>query len=1313
MRPGDVIAGRYEIVALAGMGGMGAVYRARDRGTGDTIALKVVRGPGWRGQAGGLDATRFAREAEVLATLTHPGIVRYVAHGRAEDGDLYLAMEWLEGEDLAARLRRAPMTIDEAVLAARGAAAALAAAHARGVVHRDVKPSNLFLVDGRLDRVKILDFGVARGAGGESLTREGSAIGTPGYMSPEQARGDFDLDARADVFALGCVLFECLTGRPAFVGEHALALLAKILLEDAPRVREIAPEVPSSLQALVERMMAKDRAERPADAAAVALALDALAAAGPSRGDAHAAAERAGGAAPPSSLTRGEQRMLCVVMARAGDGGERDTAPAASAPTLVQDDALTRFEEISAAVAQHGGRMERLVDGSVAVMLSGLKGAMDQAAQAARCALSLRAVLPGAPMALATGRALVGRRWPVGEAIDRASRLLLAGERAAACGGPGERPIRIDEVTAGLVGARFEVKSDAAGLTLGPERDEGDRERRLLGQVTPCVGRDRELSALLGLFDEVAGEGVARAALLTGPPGVGKSRLCAELCARIRERGEPVEIWIGRGDPISAGSPFGLLAAALRRAAGIVEGEPLPLRRQKLRARAGRHAAREDQDRIAAFLGELVGAPAAEGDGIELRAARRDPVLLGDQMRRAWEDFLAAECAAQPVLLVLEDLHWGDLPSISFIDSALRNVGDAPWMVLGLARPEYEGAFPRIWSERNLQEIHLAGIGKKASERLARHVLGAASAEVIARIVDQAGGNAFYLEELVRAVAEGKGDRLPETVLAVVEARLDALKEEERRVLRAASVFGRVFWERGVARLLGVEGAAVRAALVALADRELVAQSGTSRFPTESELSFRHALVREAAYRTLTDADRALGHRLAGAWLEGAGEVDALALAEHFERGQEPGRAAAFYRRAAEQALGGDDFAAVLARADRGVASGASGEALGALRLLQAEAHTWRGEHALAALRGLEAMAVLPEGSAAWCEAAGEVVIAGGRLGDHDALVRIAGRLAALPVAGGGSHLVAMARASMQLYVSGHYDLAARLVERLEAIDPTWITDDPVALGRIAQARAFHAHFAGDAGAYLARLKDAAASFDRAGDRRNACVQRGNVGHAHLTLGAYAEAERALADAHREAERMGLRHIATVAKHNLGLALARLGRIEEARAAEREARDAFAAQGDVRLDAAARTYLALIELAAGDPPAAEREARAAAELATANPPLRAFALGTLARALLESDRAAEALPEARAAMAILDDLGGIDEGEAIVRLSHADALRATGDADGARAAILEAAARIEARAAKIQDAAHCEGFLARVPENAAIRVRAAAWGPRR
>src|SRR5262249_44843238 len=157
-------------------------------------------------------------------------------------------------------------------LAAR-VADALAAAHARGVVHRDIKPSNLFLPDGDIARVKVLDFGVARMSGGARAEASLTAgrVGTPRYMAPEQARGEKEIDARADVFSLGCVLYACLAGRAAFLGDDEIGVLAKILLEDPPRVREVKPGVPKPVDDLVMRMLSKDPAGRPQDGAALAV----------------------------------------------------------------------------------------------------------------------------------------------------------------------------------------------------------------------------------------------------------------------------------------------------------------------------------------------------------------------------------------------------------------------------------------------------------------------------------------------------------------------------------------------------------------------------------------------------------------------------------------------------------------------------------------------------------------------------------------------------------------------------------------------------------------------------------------------------------------------------------------------------------------------------------------------------------------------------------------------------------------------------------------------------------------------------------
>ncbi|TMQ03684.1 MAG: serine/threonine-protein kinase PknK, partial [Deltaproteobacteria bacterium] len=492
--------------------------------------------------------------------------------------------------------------------------------------------------------------------------------------------------------------------------------------------------------------------------------------------------------------------------------------------------------------------------------------ATDQAAQAARCALALRSLARGRAMAIAMGRAASSRKLPEEDVIDRASRLISQ----IAPGADGLPPIALDEVSAGLLDARFDVVETEAHLVLHGERALMQGARTLLGRPTSCVGRDWELGALTGILDECIDEPEARVVVMTAAAGMGKSRLATELVGRAQQRG--VAIWLGRGDSLRAGSTLDLLAQALRGALGIAGGEPLAERHARLRARVAEHVPAAERKRVTEFLGELIGAPlSGEGEAsAALRAARQDAQLMSEQMLKAWMDFLSAETSAHPVLLVLEDLHWGDFGTVRFIDTALRDRGERPWMVLALARPELFEVFPKLWAERqNVQEIRLKELGRKAGERLVRQVLGdGVGGETLDHLVKQADGNAFYLEELIRAAAEGKDRTLPETVLAMVETRLARLEIEARRVLRAAAVFGEVCWDGGVAALLGNTMSAVTVGewLARLVEQEVLAERPDGRHAGQRELAFRHSLLREGAYATLTPDDRRLGHRLAGEW---------------------------------------------------------------------------------------------------------------------------------------------------------------------------------------------------------------------------------------------------------------------------------------------------------------------------------------------------------------------------------------------------------------------------------------------------------------
>ncbi len=1322
MAPGTVLGGRFELERLAGQGGMGTVYRARDVASRQPVAVKVL--------LRSADAARFAREAHLLEDVRHPAVVRYVAQGTTGEGAPYLVTEWLDGEELVTRLERGRLTVEETVTLARRVVGALVELHARGVLHRDLKPSNLMLSDGRVEEVKLLDFGIAlRPDASRPITRTGTTIGTPGYMAPEQARGEREADARADLFSLGCVLFECLTGRPAFTGAHVIALLAKVLLEEAPRVTAIRPEVPEGLADLIERLMQKRPGDRPADAGAVLAALDAIDLLHVGRASSSSLpAQR-----PPEELTAGEQRLLSVILVAAAlpvpstNGG----AVAEAAATLPVA-AFPFVTPLRAVAAAHGAALAPLADGTWVLALSGVGAATDRAALSARCALATRRLVGDAPMVLAMGRGVSGARMPVGEVAERAARLLqLRSHRVAAeartfevvAGGlepraPPEPVIWIDELTAGLLDERFTIEGEGDRLALRGEREAlGEEARVFLGRASLCVGRERELRALEEAFEACVSEPCARAVIVVGEAGVGKSRVRSELVRSLRARGEAMEHWMARGDPSSAGSPFGQLGQALRRAAGVLDGEPVEARRRKLLARVGRHLG-DDGQRVAELLGELSGTPFPDEGSAKLRAARHDPVLMGDQMRGAWVDFLDAECRAQPVLLVLEDLHWGDLPTIQYVDAALRLLTERPFLVVALTRPDVEARFPGLWSKRSPLVVHLGGLPRRACVELARDALGdRAGAATLDRLWEQSAGNAFFLEELLRAAVAGRGGDAPPTVLAMVQARIEALDPEARRVLRAGSVFGQRFWRGGVAALLG--GAPVDGALAALVDDEVVTRSREAKFPGETEYAFRHALVREAAYGMLTEEDREVGHRLAGGWLTRAGERDAKVLAECFERGGLRGEAAVWYRRAAEQAFEGNDLSLVLALAERAIACAGDDPALdarwhGEVSLLRASANRFRGQPRDNLRCALDAVARLPRGSAPHYRAVEAVAHASCLLHDLERLDAASRDLLATDLGpelegldGAAtrdlavSYVVSLARTAGHGLLAGQATLPGVLLRRSEGAARR-IADHPGVTAALERAQALEVHFTGDLGSRLGLHRSARAGFQATGDVRNACIEAGNIGCTLLALGFLAEAEDVLRSALVEIDRLGLAGPRVYTQQDLGLAVALQGRFAEGIAIEEDTIALARESGARSYEMSARLYLARIALMAGDPGRAERESRSLLEEPAALAWRRANAFAVLSAAVAARGRRADALAPAQQAMEILAAERDLEEGESLIRLAHAEALLAIGDAGPAAAALGDARVRLLARAGKIADAALRRSFLERVPENARI-----------
>ncbi|HEY4116549.1 MAG TPA: serine/threonine-protein kinase PknK, partial [Byssovorax sp.] len=727
----------------------------------------------------------------------------------------------------------------------------------------------------------------------------------------------------------------------------------------------------------------------------------------------------------------------------------------------------------------------------------------------------------------------------------------------------------------------------------------------------------------------------------------------------------------------------------------------------KLRARVSRSLAGRDVARVVEFMGELVGVPFPDDDSVQLRAARADAVLMSDQVARAWETFVEAEAAAQPLVILLEDAHWGDGPSMELLDASLRALEQRPLFIVAIARPELRDLFPRLWEGRPVSELRLSELTRKAAEKLVRAVLPYADDRVVVRVIGQASGNAFYLEELMRAVASGKS-KLPETVLAMVEARLDALDADARRVLRAASVFGQVCWRGGVAALIGADlKPELLAKLDALVEGEVLARRGDTRFPGQVEYVFRQSIVREAAYAMLTEADRTLGHELAARWLESVGEVEAVILAEHHERGGNPGRAAEIFLHAAREARDANDLSGAIARAEQGVACGATGALLGHLRLVQAEAHRWRDENGELAAAAEEALANLPAGEGPYYAALGELATGYARIGQTDALAEIGARLVDETLGNDEQEKTrTIARVTNYVVYQGLHDLGRRLIAKLDRLETA---GNPSLAALVHTSRATWLLQRGDVSGALGETRAAVAMHELAGDARNACFQRSNLGGSLTEMGLLEEAIAELRAARAAGVAGKLRFVELVAALNLGLALAYHGELDEARATLAELVQRPSELPTARIAGGARVYYAITCCLAGDFGAAEQVARGALASTASSLPLHAFALGAVARAELGQLKRASALLEAERAYSILEQLGSLDAGDAFVRLTHAEVVYASGDAPRAARLIGAAELRLRARAELIADPVMRASFLARVPENAATLARAAEW----
>lgn len=1265
---------RFVLEREVGRGGIGIVYRAFDSRTQQHVALKLIAARG----ADPAEEARFLREGRLLSELSHPHIVRSLSSGLLDDGTPYVAMEWLEGEDLAARMDRASLPLRDALEITRQIASALEAAHAAEVVHRDIKPSNVFLLAGSAAPfVKVVDFGVAADRD-IRLTRTGTMIGTPAYMAPEQARGDASIDARVDLYSLGATLFELIAGRPVHEGKTPVAVLARLVTMPAPRLGELVPELPHAIDDLVARLLASKPTDRPSSAKEVVEELERI-----SRelGDVDLAqAPRPLLSEAPS--TQGERLVTAIVALGVGEG------------------------ETQASAVRHllerGADAIPLGQDSLIARLGAQRALGDEASQA--LALGHWLAARGARVGIATGRTKVDLTRPSGKIVDLAAALAHRAEPTRALA---------DSTTAELARSRYTLHAGDEGSFF---IEDPLPDQRLDSRGTPFVGREGELARALDAHQRCVEDESPIVVTLTGPPGIGKSRLGRELLARISTDHEDARVAIARGEAFARGHALGTACDLVRALLELKTGATLDDARAALE-RAWSLGSKDDVQishvRSGAPMPDcelltrlLADAPLPEDAGS--RGAR-------DALWISLTELVLRLTTRGPVVLVLEDMQWADAESVRWLDHALGRASRHRLFVVGMTRPSFWSEEGSRFAGRDHIRIELRPISRRAVRAIAKAVLGEdAEDERIDEVASQAGGSPLFAEELARLFSLGRCAEVAVTIDAAIQASLDSLDPRARMALTRASVFGATIWDRAL-EALGIPGA--EPLLESLIKEELLVEQGPSRFEGARELTFKHGLVRDVAYASLGSEEKTRLHELAGRWLAEQGE-DAAVVASHFDLGGAQGEASMHWERAARHSLAAHALGDAVRMAESALMHAADPPVAFARASLLDEAFCRLDPRAAdreSAVRALEESAfdeksrVLARGARARYDDArgsGEDVSArlasvladATRLGLLDEQARVAAALAA-------RHAFAGALPEAEAAALTLLDLSSQRELPAAAID-AWQT-----LAVVRQTR-------GEVASALEARRNAVSAARIAGLKEREAMLTVNVGFALTTLGAEEEARSAIEEGVALAKAIGS---AGTVRQGLMVLLgwsAIFGTDASLDPDLAELRQVADAAASAMWTAPDRTTLGILFYRGAELlRRGEDVARARALLAkaaglyreTGHHDVLPVALGMWAEATRLSGEATLALEIAREATALLDRGAPSLLNEAPVFLALHDACMDLGDLHGARDAIARALPYLERRVAGLSGTPYVRSFLTKLPHNAGLFAAAEAY----
>jgi TOMM system kinase/cyclase fusion protein len=933
---------RYVITSELGEGGFGTVHKARQLATGQMVAIKLMRPP-THGDAATAERrqARFQREMRLCAQLHHPNIVRLIDSGQTREGAFYSVFEFVPGRTLAQLLaEEGPLAPQEARHLMLQVLDALGCAHAAGVVHRDLKPRNIMVIPTGLRRnALVLDFGIGaltqsvQGEDYAKLTHSEESLGTPGYAAPEQLRG-LEPVPQADLFSWGIVFLECLTGKPVFAGGSLSDLLYKQLGPDPiplPPALEGHP-----LGDLLRQVLQKDVAQRTITAADVLRQLEACELQGLSRQGFLEGARAGASSESPADEVRSqpgewhleEERrqvtlLCCSLGVSAVNGRPQD-------PEEV-DELLRQGQELCAGIARRfRGQLTAALGNLVMLSFGHPRAGEDGAFRAARAALALIGEVRTRGEQLAAQRGLcleisVGAH--TGLVVSGSGRTGAAAHvigvtphiaaRLSTLTRPGTIAATAD--TQRLLRAAFDFDDEGQhsldGLgdaipvfRLHEERRGTDSAQGSRAQEPPLVGRKQELELLLQRWER-ARSGAGQSSLVTGEPGIGKSRLMRELSAQLRSKPHS---WLEcRCSPDTVNVALHPIIELLGRLFEL-DAKQLPSARTgKLEAMLLRYGCKPAE--ALPLFAPLLSVPLGE---------RYPPLDVSPERRKALQLnailSLVFELAEQtPVTFLIEDLHWADPTTLELLAMLVKEAPSAHVHALFTARPEFVPSFPTT----GMLQVHLNRLEREEVERL---MTGISKSETLPQamreqILSRTDGVPLFVEELTRMVVEAgalgrPGDEGgPATPLAAIEipgtlrdslmARLDRLGRA-KETAQIAAALGREFTFEVLAAVSPHGDAAVREDLDRLVAAELVYRKRRLR---EQSYLFKHALIRDAAYESLPKRSRQKVHALIAKALEERFpqivEARPDLLAHHHAAADQKQRAIGYAQKAASAAL--------------------------------------------------------------------------------------------------------------------------------------------------------------------------------------------------------------------------------------------------------------------------------------------------------------------------------------------------------------------------------------------------------------------------